>query len=239
MKKSNRGFDMDNEYKNQDEEQENSLETSNQAELNDEKADDKERELDSYGEPIENPDDDEEPKKKKIKGVITELIIYAAIIIMCVCVVPKYVLQRTIVDGTSMMNTLSDGDNLLVEKVTYRVSDPKRFDVIVFYPHGRQSNDYYIKRVIGLPGETIQIKGDTIYINGKAIKENYGKDPMTESGIAEKPLKLANDEFFVLGDNREISDDSRYEDVGPVKRKNIAGRAILRISPLSEFGTFK
>ena len=158
---------------------------------------------------------------------------------MCVCVVPKYVLQRTIVDGTSMMNTLSDGDNLLVEKVTYRISDPKRFDVIVFYPHGRQSNDYYIKRVIGLPGETIQIKGDTIYINGKAIKENYGKDPMTESGIAEKPLKLANDEFFVLGDNREISDDSRYEDVGPVKRKNIAGRAILRISPLSEFGTFK
>lgn len=238
MKKINRGFSMDNEYRNEDGDQKNDPVDLKQQEKNGEVSDDN-REVDSHGDPAEDPDDSEASKKRKVKGIITELLIYAAIIVMCVCVVPKYVLQRTIVDGTSMMDTLSDGDNLLVEKVTYRISDPKRFDVIVFYPHGRQSSDYYIKRVIGLPGETIQIKGNTIYINGKAIKENYGKDPMTESGIAEEPLKLADDEFFVLGDNREISDDSRYEDVGPVKRKNIAGRAILRISPLSEFGTFK
>ena len=78
------------------------------------------------------------PKKKKVSNAVIELLLYAAIIVMCVCVVPKYVLQRTIVDGTSMMNTLKDGDNLLVEKVTYRFSEPKRFDVIVFYPHGRE-----------------------------------------------------------------------------------------------------
>ena len=235
-KKSSRGFKMDNEYKNEDRKE--SLKSSDEQKA-DEETSTEERNVDSYGEPIENPESDEEPKKKKVISTIIELLLYAAIIVMCVCVVPKYVLQRTIVDGTSMMNTLKDGDNLLVEKVTYRFSEPKRFDVIVFYPHGRESNDYYIKRVIGLPGETIQIKGNTIYINGKVIKENYGKDPMTESGIAEEPLKLAKDEFFVLGDNREISDDSRYPDVGPVKKKNIAGRAILRISPLSEFGTFK
>ena len=220
---------MDNEYKNEDRKE--SLKSSDEQKA-DEETSTEERNVDSYGEPIENPESDEVPKKKKVISTIIELLLYAAIIVMCVCVVPKYVLQRTIVDGTSMMN-------LLVEKVTYRFSEPKRFDVIVFYPHGRESNDYYIKRVIGLPGETIQIKGNTIYINGKVIKENYGKDPMTESGIAEEPLKLAKDEFFVLGDNREISDDSRYPDVGPVKKKNIAGRAILRISPLSEFGTFK
>ena len=127
----------------------------------------------------------------------------------------------------------------MVEKVSYRFSDPKRFDVIVFYPHGRESDDYYIKRVIGLPGETVQIKGNDIYINGKIIKENYGKDPMTESGIAAEPLKLGDDEFFVLGDNRAISEDSRYEEVGPVKRENIEGRAILRIYPFSKFGTFE
>ena len=229
---------MDNEYKNEAENQKEDSEKLEQQDVENVTSDD-ERQVDSYGEPIANPDENDIPKKRKIRNVIIELVIYAAIIVMCVCVVPKYVLQRTIVDGKSMMNTLSNGDNLLVEKVTYRISDPKRFDVIVFYPHGRNSSDYYIKRVIGLPGETIQIKGDTIYINGKAIKENYGKDPMTESGIAQEPLKLANDEFFVLGDNREISDDSRYPDVGPVKRKNIAGRAILRISPLSEFGTFE
>ena len=227
---------MDNEYKNEDRKE--SLKSSDEQKAGEETATE-ERNVDSYGEPIENPESDEVSKKKKVSNAVIELLLYAAIIVMCVCVVPKYVLQRTIVDGTSMMNTLKDGDNLLVEKVTYRFSEPKRFDVIVFHPHGRESNDYYIKRVIGLPGETIQIKGNTIYINGKAIKENYGKDPMTESGIAEEPLKLAKDEFFVLGDNREISDDSRYPDVGPVKKKNIAGRAILRISPLSEFGTFK
>ena len=199
-KKSSRGFKMDNEYKNEDRKE--SLKTSDEQKAEEETATE-ERNVDSYGEPIENPESDEVPKKKKVSNAVIELLLYAAIIVMCVCVVPKYVLQRTIVDGTSMMNTLKDGDNLLVEKVTYRFSEPKRFDVIVFYPHGRESNDYYIKRVIGLPGETIQIKGNTIYINGKAIKENYGKDPMTESGIAEEPLKLAKDEFFVLGDNRE------------------------------------
>lgn len=178
-------------------------------------------------------------KGRKIRNAIVEFIIYAAIIFVCVAVVPKYVIQRTIVDGKSMMNTLSHKDNLLVEKVSYRFSDPKRFDVIVFYPHGRESDDYYIKRVIGLPGETVQIKGNDIYINGKIIKENYGKDPMTESGIAAEPLKLGDDEFFVLGDNREISEDSRYEEVGPVKRENIEGRAILRIYPFSKFGTFE
>ena len=152
---------------------------------------------------------------------------------------PKYVLQRTIVDGKSMMNTLKHGENLLVEKVSYHFTDPGRFDVIVFYPHGRESSDYYIKRVIGLPGETVQIKGEDIYINDEKIEENFGKDPIVDPGIAEKPIKLGDDEFFVLGDNRTVSEDSRYEEVGPVKRENIEGRAILRIYPLSEFGTFE
>ncbi|MBQ2320394.1 MAG: signal peptidase I [Lachnospiraceae bacterium] len=159
--------------------------------------------------------------------------------VLCITFVPRYVLQRTIVSGSSMESTLHNKENLLVEKVSYRFKDPDRFDVIVFYPYGRESDDYYIKRVIGLPGETVQIKGDTIYINGEEIKENYGKDPMVYAGIAEEPLKLADDEFFVLGDNREVSEDSRYEEVGPVKRENIEGKAILRIYPFSEFGIFE
>ncbi|MCI9078050.1 MAG: signal peptidase I [Lachnospiraceae bacterium] len=174
-----------------------------------------------------------------MRNSIIELCVYIAIIVICVAFVPKYVLQRTIVDGKSMMNTLKNGENLLVEKVSYHFTDPDRFDVIVFYPHGRDSKDYFIKRVIGLPGETVQIKGADIYINGEKIEENFGKDPITDPGIAEKPIKLGDDEFFVLGDNRTVSDDSRYEDVGPVKRENIEGRAILRIYPLSEFGTFE
>ena len=178
------------------------------------------------------------PAGKRIRNNIIELCVYVAIIVICVAFVPKYVLQRTIVDGRSMMNTLNDGENLLVEKVSYRFSDPGRFDVIVFYPHGRDSADYYIKRIIGLPGETVQIKGKDIYIDGEKLEENFGKDPITEPGMAEDPIKLGEDEFFVLGDNRTVSEDSRYEEVGPVKRENIEGRAVLRIYPLSEFGTF-
>lgn len=175
---------------------------------------------------------------KKVRNGIIELCIYAAIIIVCVAFVPKYVLQRTIVDGKSMMDTLKHGENLLVEKVSYHFTDPDRFDVIVFYPHGRESTDYYIKRVIGLPGETVQIIGEDIYIDGEKLEENFGKDPIIEAGIADEPIKLGDDEFFVLGDNRTVSEDSRYEEVGPVKRENIEGKAILRIYPLSEFGTF-
>jgi len=182
---------------------------------------------------------EEVPAGKRLRNSIIELGIYIAVIVICVAFVHKYVLQRTIVDGKSMMNTLKNGENLLVEKVSYHFTDPGRFDVIVFYPHGRDSSDYYIKRVIGLPGETVQIKGEDIYINDKKIEENFGKDPIADPGIAEKPVKLGDDEFFVLGDNRTVSEDSRYEKVGPVKRENIEGRAILRIYPLSEFGTFE
>lgn len=180
-------------------------------------------------------------KKKSARvSFIKELIIYAVIIVLCVTVVPRYVIQRTQVDGDSMKNTLHDEESLIVEKVTCRFTDPDRFDIITFYPKGRDHEEYYIKRVIGLPGETIQIKGDTVYINGEELEENYGREPMESAGIAENPIKLGDDEFFVLGDNRNESVDSRDgADVGVVKRKNIDGRAILRIYPFSEFGTIQ
>ena len=129
----------------------------------------------------ENTSENESEKKpdrlQKIKSALIELIVYVAIIVVCVMVVPRYVIQRTIVDGTSMESTLQDEDNLLVDKLSYRFSDPKRFDIIVFYPYGRGNEDYYIKRVIGLPGETIQIVGDTIYIDGKVHKEIMARIP--------------------------------------------------------------
>lgn len=182
----------------------------------------------------------QETKKSGKGSFIWELIIYAVIIVLCVTVVPRYVVQRTQVDGDSMKNTLHNEESLLVEKVTYRFKDPERFDIITFYPRGREHKEYYVKRVIGLPGETIQITGDTIYINGEVLEEEYGKEPMETAGIAEEPIKLGADEFFVLGDNRNESIDSRDgDDVGIVKRKNIDGHAVLRIYPFSEFGTIQ
>lgn len=174
-------------------------------------------------------------KKMSAKRIVLEICIYAAMLFICVCIVPKYIIQRTVVSGSSMLNTLHNDESILVEKVSYRFTDPDRFDIIVFYPYGREDpEDYYVKRVIGLPGETIQIMGDKIYIDGEVLEENYGKDPITDEGIAAEAITLSDDEFFVLGDNREISEDSRI--FGPVKKNNIAGHAVFRIYPFDKFG---
>lgn len=178
-------------------------------------------------------------RKKKIMDLFREIFIDLVIILLCVIVVPRYVVQRTIVSGKSMQNTLQEDDNLLVEKVSYLIGEPDRFDVVVFYPYGKNVNEYFVKRIIGLPGETIQIIGDEIYIDGELLEEGYGKDPIIYQGIAGEPLTLGDDEYFVMGDNRKISFDSRYEEVGPIHRKDMVGRAILRIWPFSSFGLFE
>lgn len=183
-----------------------------------------------------DPETKEEKKKRPIKSYIIELLFYAVLFFACIVIIPNYVIQRTYVDGPSMQNTLFNGENLLVEKLSYHFDALDRFDIIVFYPYGRAAGEYFVKRIIGLPGETVQIIGSDIYINGKVLKENYGKDPITYAGTAANPIKLGDDEYFVLGDNREISYDSRYEEVGVVSKENIGGRAILRIWPFNRFG---
>ena len=176
--------------------------------------------------------------KEKIYGIVREGIIYLLLILLCVFVIPKYVVQRTVVSGASMEDTLHDGESLLVEKISYRFTDPERFDVVVFYPDEEEQTEYYVKRVIGLPGETIQITGDDIFINGELLEEDFGKQEMVYSGIAEDAFLLGEDEYFLLGDNRYISFDSRYEEVGAIHKEMIAGKAIVRIWPLNKIGKF-
>ncbi|BBF43039.1 signal peptidase I [Lachnospiraceae bacterium KM106-2] len=185
----------------------------------------------------------EQPVENKVKvkksSIALEISLYIAILLICIFIVPKYVIQRTVVDGDSMQTTLMNNDNLMVEKVSYRFSNPSRFDVIVFYPYGKDYNEYYVKRIIGLPGETVKIQGQDIYINGKKIKESYGSTDMDTAGIAADGIKLKDDEYFVLGDNRLVSKDSRYAEVGPVKKENIAGKVLFRIWPLDKIGTIQ
>ncbi len=190
--------------------------------------------LEDYDEESDDESETEVRKTSRSKMTI-EILIYLLLLITCVFIIPKYVVQRTKVSGPSMLNTLHNGDNLIVEKVSYRFHDPRRFDIIVFYPYGPEDKeDYYVKRVIGLPGETVQIIGKDIYIDGNILEEDYGKDPITDPGEARNPILLGEDEFFVLGDNREVSEDSRI--FGPVEKSNISGHVIFRIYPFGSFG---
>ena len=167
--------------------------------------------------------------------------IYLLCVLGAVWLVITFVGQRTEVEGASMENTLHNGDNLIVDKLSYRCHDPERFDIIVF-PFQFQDNTYYIKRIIGLPGETVQIMDDgSIYINGEKLEENYGMEVIKPEtiGRAAEPIELGDDEYFVMGDNRNNSSDSRTDMVGNIKRENIIGKAWLRIWPVSDFGVLQ
>lgn len=177
----------------------------------------------------------EEKKTGRMKEVF-HFVLYILGVLLATYLIIHFVGQRTVVVGQSMRETLQDGDNLVVDKISYRVSDPKRFDIIVF-PYEYEEDTFYIKRIIGLPGETVQItKKGQILINGEVLNESYGREVMKQAGMASKPIELGKDEYFVLGDNRNESEDSRYEDVGTIKKEDIIGRAIFRIYPFSSFG---
>jgi signal peptidase I len=162
--------------------------------------------------------------------------IYIGGILLATFLIVNFVAQRTRVYGYSMTPTLNDADQLIVEKLSYHFTDPQRYDIIVF-PYQYAKNTFYVKRIIGLPGERIRIDYDgNIYINGKVLEEHYGKEVIEDPGIAATEIQLADDEYFLLGDNRNNSQDSRDPSVGPVKRKNLIGRVWLRLYPFSKFG---
>ena len=172
--------------------------------------------------------------KREILGTALYLLGVVAVTLLFV----QFVGQRTYVNGDSMNVTLEDGDNLMVDKLSYRFSDPERYDIIVF-PYQYQEKTYYIKRIIGMPGETVQGIDGMVYIDGEMLDESYGKEVMEYAGVASEPIELGDDEYFVLGDNRNNSSDSRDPSVGNIKGDQIIGKAFLRIWPLNKFGILK
>lgn len=179
-----------------------------------------------------------EEEKPNVMRELLGMLVYVGIVLAITFLIITFVGQRTHVSGESMENTLDDGDQLIVDKLTYRFHDPARFDIIVF-PFRYKDNTYYIKRIIGLPGETVQIVDGEIYINGELLEESYGREVMQDAGLAAEPITLGDDEYFVLGDNRNYSSDSRDPSVALIHRKEIIGRAWVRIWPLRSFGVLK
>ena len=143
----------------------------------------------------------------------------------------RFGFEKTTVTGSSMAPVLEDGDALLVSKVAYIGFSPKRNDVIVYRQEGMEHSYNSVKRVIGLPGETIQITDGKIYIDEEEYKELNHVDLMVSGGVAEEPVTLEKGEYFVLGDNRNQSEDSRYSSVGMITKSQIVGKAWIRMKP--------
>lgn len=180
--------------------------------------------------------EEEHGKRGKTVRESVSFILYLIVIVVLTFLMIRYVGQRTRVDGSSMENTLTNGDNLIVDKISYRFHEPERFDIIVF-PYQYKEDTYFIKRIIGMPGETVQItdKGE-ILINGEELVESYGREVIKDPGLASDPITLGEDEYFVMGDNRNYSKDSRFPDVGNIRRADIIGKAWLRIYPFDKIG---
>lgn len=176
--------------------------------------------------------------EKAIKEILNT-VIYLAIVFVLTFLFITFVMQRTDVSGQSMEPTLMDKDSLLVDKLSYRFKDPKRYDIVIF-PYRYGNDEFFIKRVIGLPGERVRIDYDgNIYINDELLGDPYGAEVILDPGRAVEEVTLGEDEFFVMGDNRNHSMDSRDVSVGSINKKDILGRAFIRIYPFDRFGGLK
>ena len=185
-------------------------------------------------------EDKQSSREKKIRMILREILnnsLFLLAVFVITLLLVRYVGQRTVVVGSSMEHTLQDEDNLIVDKITYRFREPERFDIIVF-PFSYADETYYIKRIIALPGETVRIDYDgVIYINEEPLLENFGAETIEDPGTAVNSIQLGPDEFFVLGDNRNHSSDSRVAQVGLIKKKDIIGRAVCRIYPFDKISS--
>ena len=179
-----------------------------------------------------------EEKEYSLAREVIGTVLYLLAVVVVTFLFVQFVGQRTHVNGDSMNVTLEDGDNLIVDKLSYRFTEPERYDIIVF-PYRYQEKTYYIKRIIGMPGETVQVIDGMVYIDGEMLDESYGKETMQYAGVASDPIELGEDEYFVLGDNRNNSSDSRDPSVGNIKEDQIIGKAFIRIWPLNKFGVLK
>lgn len=176
-----------------------------------------------------------EEETSRLRLIVTWIVDIIVVISIAWFVVFSLGTQITVL-GQSMEPVLSQDEVVLMNRLSVRFGTVKRFDIIVFEKEDKKFN---IKRVVGLPGETVQIKDGFLYINDEKIEAEDGLSQAALAGIAENPVVLGEDEYFLLGDNRENSEDSRFVNVGNVKRSQIRGTVWLRIQPFRRFGLIR
>ena len=172
-------------------------------------------------------------KPQSIKQSFWELVRFAVIALVIVIPIRVFIAEPFVVSGSSMIPTFENANYLIVDKISYKLNDPKRDDVVIFkYPNDQTK--FFIKRIIGLPNETIDIKVKKVPISSEKYKDGFALDEPYVKNISDNTihLELKNDEYFVMGDNRSGSSDSRYW--GAVKRDLLVGRAFLRLLPINK-----
>lgn len=178
--------------------------------------------------------------KKKVNMVLVkEVSIWVAEIAITFLLAFTFVYfigLRTSVVGQSMAETLDSGDEILVNRFIYKVTNPEPNDIIVFLPNGNEKSHYYVKRVVAVPGDTVLISDGKLYVNGALFEEETDVEDIEEAGLASEEITLGADEYFVLGDNRNNSEDSRYANIGNIKKEYIIGKAWFRAAPWGDMG---
>lgn len=167
------------------------------------------------------------------KRLIVKILIYlveVAIVVFVAYAITHYGLETMTVSGEYMSPTLKGNDTILINKMSYKLHGPRRNDVIVVQENGSEHSYFTLNRVIGLPGETVQIQEGQVYIDGKPFKEKLDFPLMENGGMALEPIVLEQDEYFMLGDNRNECEDSRNASVGNINRKDIVGKAWMRLN---------
>ena len=180
----------------------------------------------------------EKLEDKKVRGVL-RLVFEIIVTLAFAALVGIAMFQSVTMQESSMEPTISVGDRYFMNRVIYRVSSPKRGDVIVFRTNASDDAALHIRRVIGLPGETVQIVDGQILINGETYKEGRDFPVISNPGMASSPVTLESGEYFVLGDNRNNSEDSRYGSIGKVNKKYITGKLWFKIFPVKSIGFFE
>ncbi|WP_230397317.1 signal peptidase I [Novisyntrophococcus fermenticellae] len=176
--------------------------------------------------------------QSKVKAILI-YVVEIALIVLLAAGVSFFFCKSIVLQEGSMEPTLKAGDRVLINSASYKLSSPKRGDIIVYRTTEDAKSSLHVKRIIGLPGETVQIKDGQILIDNKTYVEKKGFPAITNPGLAEDTVKLGSGEYFVLGDNRNNSEDSRHVDMGNIKKKNIIGKLWFVVAPMDRFGILK
>ena len=179
-----------------------------------------------------------EKPKKSLKREIFEWVMVFVVAAALAFVVRTFIFEPVRVDGSSMLNTLEDSEFMIATKFDYLMGDPERFDIVICDYPNTDDGMYRVKRVIGLPGETIELTADgDLYVNGEYVEQNF--DMKSKPYQAYGPITVQEGKYVVMGDNREYSEDSRSPRVGTIEQSTIVGKVIVRLYPFNSIKTFK